>query len=258
MFPVYSIAKPFLAQAVLELNLPLNDQIGKHLPDLDPTYATRRIDQLLNHTSGLADYSFLKEYGQAVEAREDAWSRDELLERCLVFPHTHDGFQYSNIGYLLLRMLVESKTNKSMFQAIEQLVFEPLDISGLAEWEIKTDLVPNYDPRWVYSGTFLADEDSIKGGFVKLLQHRAKTLGLNFDIADVPYPNTGFEKPGYGYGLMCDVATGSPKYIGHGGGGPGYSHMLLVNTANWQVAIESSTQEFIQTEAILRLRKQLD
>lgn len=229
-----------------------------HLPELAPAYASRRIYQLLNHTSGLADYSFLKEYGQAVEAREDAWSRDELLERCLIFPHTHEGFQYSNIGYLLLRMLVESKTSKSMFQAIEQLVLEPLDIDGFADWENKTELVPNYDPRWVYSGTFLADEESIKKGFVKLVQHRAATIGLDTGIAEVPYPDTGFDHPGYGYGLMSDVRNGSPLYVGHGGGGPGFAHMLLVNTSNWQVAIESSTQEFNQTEAILRLRKQLD
>ena len=259
MFPVYSIAKPFLAQAVLELNLPLTDQIGKHLPGLAAVYASRQIDQLLNHTSGLADYSFLKEYGQAVDARDDAWSREELLERCLVFPHTHQGFQYSNIGYLLLRMLVEAKTDLSMFQAIEQLVLQPLNIEGFTPWETKSDLVPDYDPRWVYSGTFLADQEAIKAGFLKLAKHRSQTIGIETGLAHVPYPNTGFDNPGYSYGFMCDSdGESKAKYVGHGGGGPGYSHMLLINTDTWQADIESSTTDFNQTEAILRLRSALN
>jgi hypothetical protein len=55
---------------------------------------------------------------------------------------------------------------------------------------------------------------------------------------------------------MCD-GNPEPKYVGHGGGGPGFSHMILVNTGNWKVAIESSTTEFNQTEAIGRLKEKL-
>ena len=258
LVPAYSIAKPFLAQAVLELGLPLNDQIGKHLPGLHPTYASRTLAKLLNHTAGLADYSFLKEYAPAVDARETAWSREELLERCLVFPHTHDGFQYSNIGYLLLRMLVEHETGATMFEGIKRLVLDPLEIEGFQEWETFGDLVPGYDPRWVYSGTFLASPEDLQAGFVKLAQHRASTRGFIEGIAKVPYENTGFDNPSYGFGFMCDTdGVSEPKFVGHGGGGPGYAHMLLVNTDNWQVGMKSSTSDFNQTEAILALRAQL-
>ncbi len=256
-FPVYSIAKPFLAEAVLQLGIPIENQIGDHLKNIAPTYASRTIASLLNHTSGLADYSYLPEYGEAVGKREPAWSREELLERCLAFPHSHEGFQYSNIGYLLLRMLLEIETNLSMFRAIEKLVFDPLSISGFEEWENKSDLVPNYDPKWVYSGTFVADKESIEAGFLALAKHRADTIGLGTGLAEVPYSNTGFDSPGYSFGFMCD-GNPEPKFVGHGGGGPGYSHMILVNTSNWKVAMESSTTEFNQSLAIERLKVNLN
>lgn len=258
-FPVYSIAKPFLAQAVLELGLPLTDRIGQHLSMISEPYGDRRIDQLLNHTSGLADYSALAEYSQAVENHADAWSREELLERCADLYHNIDGFNYSNIGYLLLQMMLEEKTGLGMFDAMRSLVLDPLEIEGFEEWEVRSEIVPGYDPRWVYSGTFLADAESIKRGFLKLVRHRAATIGLDAGMTILPFQDTGFDNPGYSFGLMndVDISSGNPIYIGHGGGGPCFAHMILVGTATWQVALESSTADFNQAAAIRRLRAEI-
>lgn len=255
-FPVYSIAKSFLAQAILELGISLDSQLGDHLEALDPIYSACKIENLLNHTAGLSDYSQLPEYAQAVSNKEPAWSREELLAKTLELPNNHDGFLYSNVGYLLLRMLLEQKTNLSMFQAIRELVLKPLDIQGFKEWELTSDLVPGYDPKWVYSGTFLATETAILDGYLALIRHREQTTGLKTGLTTVPYPNTGFDNPHYGFGIMCDVdsETNEPRFVGHGGGGPGFAHMLLLNIKSWKIAIESSTSDFNQTEAILRLR----
>ncbi len=255
--PVYSIAKTFLAQAIFELRIPLETQLGEHLLGLDPIYSTCKIENLLNHTAGLVDYSQLPEYAKAVANKESAWSRDELLAKALKLPSNRDGFVYSNVGYLLLRMLLEQKTDLSMFQAIEELVLKPLAIRGFKEWEEDSDLVPGYDPKWVYSGTFLATETAILDGYLALIQHRSQTTGLNTGLTPVPYQNTGFDNPHYGFGIMCDVnpQTNEPLFVGHGGGGPGFAQMILLDTTTWKIAIESSTSDFNQTEAILRLRK---
>jgi CubicO group peptidase (beta-lactamase class C family) len=257
VIPVYSISKPFLAQAVLELGVPLDSRISEHVPQLSPTYASRTIGALLNHTSGLADYGFLPEYHAAVEARESAWSRAELLERCLVFPHEFEGFQYSNVGYLLLRMLVEEATGLEYFEALEQLVFDPLQIDAFAKWEEAAEVVPGYDPKWVYSGTFMGDPAKIADALAQLVKHRSETLGLSRGTVAVHQENTGFETPGYGYGLMVDVDSpeDSPRFAGHGGGGPGFGLMALVSTETCIGRLEYSTNDFNQTAAILRLRR---
>ena len=254
--PVYSIAKPFLAQAVLALGVDLDQGIGHFLPDLAQVYGERKIAKLLNHTSGLSDYSQLPEYVHAVDKREPAWSRPELLAKCEGLPNDILGFQYSNVGYLLVRMLLEQQTGTSSFVAIRQLVLDPLRISGLSDWNQISDIVPDYDPGWVYHGTFLASEDSIKAAFLKLVKHRSATIGLGAGMTLLPYEGTGFEHPGYSYGFMNDVdlATGMPTFVGHGGGGPGFAHMILVNTETWDVALETSTSGLDQAAAIVKHR----
>lgn len=256
LFPVYSIAKSFIAQAVLELDVSLSESIGSHLPSLSDTYSHRTIGSLLNHTSGLADYSELADYHAAVEKLEPAWSREILLERSEKLNNERSSFTYSNVGYLLLRMLMEHKTGLSTFEAVKQLVLAPLTIDGFFEWETSSQVVSGYDPRWVYSGTFLADREALLEGFLKLAKHRANTVGLRTGCVSLPYKETGFDKPAYGFGFMSDLPNenAEPLYVGHGGGGPGFSHMILVNTKTWKVALESSTTEIDQAAAIRRLK----
>jgi D-alanyl-D-alanine carboxypeptidase len=257
-FPAYSISKPFLAQAVIELGVPLDGRVGDFIRGLGEPYESRRIGSLLNHSSGLSDYAELPDYRDAVAKSGSAWSRDELLERCEGLPNDHKGFHYSNVGYLLLRMLVELETQRSMFDAMNELVLKPLQIEGFTEWETRSGLVEGYDPRWVYSGTFVAREPELLDGFLKLVRHREQTTGLATLAVEVPYPNTGFDHPAYGLGLMLDKSPDAtqPTFVGHGGGGPGYSHMILVNTSTWKVALETSRSGFNQTDAIIRLREE--
>jgi CubicO group peptidase (beta-lactamase class C family) len=259
MIPVYSISKPFLAQAILELGLDLTQPISNYLPGLAEVYGIRKVGALLNHTSGLRDYGPAPKYQQAVAAGEPAWSQAELLLLGENFAHRttdlHE-FEYSNIGYLLLKQALEHTTGLSYFSALNKLVLEPLAITGFVEWAEPHPSIPNYDPSWVYSGTFLGQQDLIAGNLAKLAQHRAETLGLAAGLSSVPYVNTGFENPGYNFGFM--VNGNPPRAVGHGGGGPGFEMMALVSTDDWRSALEVSTEGgFNQTEAIGRLRAQL-
>lgn len=258
LFPVYSIAKSFLAQSVLELQIPLDELIGQQVIGIPEIYANRPIGKVLNHSSGLADYSELAEYNLATERDENPWCRQELFDRCMSLNNSNEAFHYSNIGYLLLRMLVEQHTGLSMFDAIKELVLDPLGIQGFESWEQRSTIIESYNPGWVYSGTFAANEPALLEGFLKLVKHRAQTTGLALLAVDVPYPNTGFDHPAYGVGLMMDKSPDStqPTFVGHGGGGPGFSHMILVNTTTWKVALETSRSDFNQTAAIARLREE--
>jgi D-alanyl-D-alanine carboxypeptidase len=253
---VYSISKPFLAQAILELGLDLSSVIGEFVPDLPSSYKSRTVASLLNHTSGLDDYFQLTEYNQAVANSEPAWAISELLSRCEQLPHHRIGFHYSNIGYLLLRQAMEIGTGLAYFQSLQQLVFQPLGIAGFAEWAKPHSTVPDYDPAWVYPGTFLAQPEAIAPALATLAKRRATTLGLAAGLVDVPYPNTGFEQPGYNFGFMTN--RNPPTEVGHGGGGPGFRLMALVNTGNWASDVEiSQTEDFDQATAIQALKVRL-
>ena len=255
LIPIYSISKPFLAEAVLALNIPLNDQIGSHLSGLQDCYSRRVISELLNHTSGLDDYCDISEYKVAVRERVPAWDRDFLLEIASTREHNHQGFHYSNIGYLLLAMLVEKECSSTYFGAISELVLRPLRINGFHEWKSPHPQIPDYDPNWVYSGTVLSSPQAIAPSLLTLAQHRDESIGLNAGITQLSYPNTGFEAPGYGYGFMLDGggADSPPRYVGHGGGGPGFNLMALVSTSDWKAEAMYSVTDFDQQNAITSL-----
>lgn len=247
---------------MLALGLPLDAPIGDLVPGLAPVYAGRKVADLLNHTSGLDDYGQLPEYHAAVAAGEQAWSRSELLERAQQLAHANTGFQYSNIGYLLLRMAVEGATGESLFASMSASI-PALAVAAAAgdalEWETTTDVVPGYDPRWVYSGTFLARPEANAPLFAAMLTHRQTLAPLDTGLANVPYPNTGFDNPGYAYGLMEDGGGNLPlRYAGHGGGGPGFGLMVLCNTAKGAGALRwQAGPGFDQAVAIGELKTEL-
>lgn len=213
----------------------------------------------MNHTSGLDDYGDMPEYQDAVKEGKPAWEREFLLSAASNRNHSNEGFRYSNIGYLLLVMLIEKETKLSYFDAISKLVLIPLGISGFEPWLSKHSSIPTYDPNWVYSGTFLGDPKTIASSLMKLARHRQNTIGLGVGITQLSYIDTGFKEPGYGLGFMADGGWSNsvPRFVGHGGGGPGFSLMALVNTSNWKSELIYSTGEFVQSKAIAKLIKKI-
>ncbi len=260
LIPIYSISKPFLAEAVLALDISLDTEIGQYLPGLHDCYKNRLVANILNHTSGLDDYIDMPEYHEAVKAHQPAWSRDYLLNLASRRTHNNVGFHYSNIGYLLLVLLIEKQTQHPYFEAISELVLTPLDIQGFEPWLTRHPSIPNYDPHWVFSGTFLGDPKLIASSVMKLARHRQASIGLSVGITPLSYRDTGFEEPGYGIGFMSDGGwvDSEPRYVGHGGGGPGFSLMALVNTSNWKSELAYSTGEFDQKKAIVDLINKME
>jgi hypothetical protein len=78
-------------------------------------------------------------------------------------------------------------------------------------------------------------------------------------LVAVDHPGTGFDEPGYNYGFMTDGGFDGqpPRFIGHGGSGPGFRLMALVDTRSWQSAFDYSEADFDQTRAIIEMRARL-
>lgn len=74
--------------------------------------------RLLNHTSGVPDYTSLKEYLPSVKENPSIpWTHDKVIElTCsgkLDF-EPGEGFYYSNTGYMLLYEVIEAVTKKNL------------------------------------------------------------------------------------------------------------------------------------------------
>ena len=136
-FRVASIAKTYTATVVLQLvgegKLRLTDSVEHWLPGLVPLGDKISIRQLLNHTSGLADF----EYDPTVLAPYLAgdlshpWAPRKLVQIAvshppLFAPGTDES--YSSTNYLLAGLIVEARTGHTLGSELNRRIFQPLHL----------------------------------------------------------------------------------------------------------------------------------
>lgn len=153
LFGFGSITKTFVAAIVLQLveenRLRLNEPLGKWLVKYPNIDANITIRQLLNHGSGLYDYSNDGEsFGSDLEADPDrVWLPEELLKYVGPPPdQLVDVPRYSNTNYILLGMIVEAATGSSLEQELQNRIIEPLRLDST--YLPEKDFIPK---RWADS-----------------------------------------------------------------------------------------------------------
>jgi D-alanyl-D-alanine carboxypeptidase len=136
-YRIASVSKTLLAMAILELveerrlslDQPVLTGLAKDLDVTfgDPAMASITLRQLLSHTSGLPEYQRTFFGGGAAHCREAA---ARGLSRGLAgAPGTL--YQYSNLNYCVLGVLVEELTGRSYEAVVDDLVLEPLGIDDM-------------------------------------------------------------------------------------------------------------------------------
>ncbi|PFW91094.1 D-alanyl-D-alanine carboxypeptidase [Bacillus pseudomycoides] len=138
-FRIGSVTKTFTATVVLQLagenRLNLDDSIEKWLPGViqgngyDDKQITIR--QILNHTSGIAEYSRSKDFD--LMDTKKSYTAEELVKMGISLPPDFapgKGWSYSNTGYVLLGILIEKVTGNSYAEEIENRIVEPLELSN--------------------------------------------------------------------------------------------------------------------------------
>ena len=130
VYRIASVTKMLTAAAVLKLvdtgKLRLRDPVTEHVPAFDRGPEEITLHQLLTHTSGLQNYS------RAIGNRNRLpLSPDEVLslfeEKKLDFP-PGKGWKYSNSGYFLLGLAIETAAGMSYGDYVEQKLAGPLDL----------------------------------------------------------------------------------------------------------------------------------
>ena len=130
---IASITKAFSGAVALHLVqqrlLGLDDTIGQRLPDFPPAWASVTLRQMLNHTSGLPDYTRSKGFDEQLTTDP----------RGYVAPHTiidwvrADGleftpgsrYQYSNTDNIVVALIAEAITGQSYSTLLSDIVFDP-------------------------------------------------------------------------------------------------------------------------------------
>jgi D-alanyl-D-alanine carboxypeptidase len=133
-FDIASNTKTFGATIALQLvgehRLSLSDDLARLLPGTVPNGRAITMRMLLNHTSGLFDYTQDEQWLAALGTDPDhAWTPAELLALALRHPPTFapgTDRAYSNTGYVLVGMILERLTGRSMQELFAERITGPL------------------------------------------------------------------------------------------------------------------------------------
>lgn len=272
-FLVYSVTKTLLAALVLRLvdagRVDLDAAV--ELPAL-PTRVTLR--QLLRHTAGLADYGGLPAYHEAVRSTPgEPWRFDALLSETLAHPAfaPDTGWGYSNLGYRLVRRVVEHAHGLPLTTIVATELARPLGLlhTGLADAPSDlaalepgstrclgegalVDVRGRYHPGWVAHGVVAATAPEIARlvhailcGDVLSEASRAAMATL----VPVPVVHPRFVTPAYGLGVMGDPGAARGPTFGHTGGGPGYA-AAVYHAGGVTVAVLANAEVSAEVEAL--------
>ncbi len=142
IFQSGSVGKQFTSMAVTILveegKIGLDEKISKYLGDVPANWANITIRHLLTHTGGMTDYSadfdFRRDYTEA-----------ELLKMAKEAPIAFapgEKWQYSNLGYLTLGVIIGKVTGKFYGDFLQERVFKPLGMTT-ARIISEADIIPN-------------------------------------------------------------------------------------------------------------------
>ncbi len=245
-FRVGSITKTFVATVLLQLEserrLDLDDSVERHLPGLVPNGKNISIRQLLNHTSGIYNYTDAMPLDgeEFLKIRFKYYSPRDLVK--IATAHAPDfppgqGWNYSNTNYILAGMVVEKVTGRSYGSEIQRRIIRPL---GLRHTSIpgrstavpgphshgylligeRTVDVTRLGPSWAWAaGEIISTTADLNRFYAALLGGKVLRPSQLAAMKTTVPVGEGF---GYGLGLIGGDLPCGGKAWGHSGGIHGY------------------------------------
>jgi len=145
-FRIGSLTKQFTANATMQLGesglLSLQDSICKYLRPCADVWKPVTLHHLLSHTSGIPGYgSFPDPDTRAIPPWTTSEIAAQFRDRPLEFtPGTQ--WKYSDWGYCLLGLVIESVTGKPYAQVLRERIFDPLGMHDTGYDEPQTKVEP--------------------------------------------------------------------------------------------------------------------
>jgi D-alanyl-D-alanine carboxypeptidase len=273
---IASTAKAFSGAVALSLvskgRLSLDDTIGERLPDVPNAWSEVTLGQLLNHTSGLPDFSEDPDFRAAVGASlTQAPPPEELLT--YVYDHKPpllfepgSEYRYSNSDNIAVALMVEAATGKTYEDQLQKQVYGPLGLKRTslpAGPKLKKPYIHGYDndpaeqPPEDYSEIIAAGWAWASGGIVSTPADlntfiRAYVRGELFDRKTRSQQRKVFEgggseptgpgKNSAGLGVFR-YETRCGTVWGHTGNTPGYTQFMAASpNGNRSATVSINTQ----------------
>ena len=238
-----SISKIFTAVIVLSLEekgrLRLESSVDKWFPEMRHA-AHITINHLLTHTSGIATFDNVKEYeANKYRYRNPKEVLSYLKNKELLFkPGKH--FAYSNIGYLMLGIIIEKVTGKSYQEAVKKYIADKIN---LKETDVMTaQTLKDMIVRGHHYGKVLSETEEYTIPFAagsiisspRDLVHFLEALmsgrllsdtSLNKMFSDMNLMSKT-QSTYYGKGILVATNTPMGDIIGHRGGIKGFGASL--------------------------------
>ncbi|MEW2569427.1 serine hydrolase domain-containing protein [Streptomyces sp. NPDC047070] len=283
---IASTAKAYSGAVALRLvdsgDLRLNDTIGKVLPRLPHAWHRVTLRQLLNHTSGLPDFSAAPEFLALVteNPRHHFDSRrllDFVADEPLAF-RPGSRYAYSNSDNIAVALMAEAVTDRRYEDLLDELVYRPLELRGTSlpqGYRMPEPYMHGYDVTaqnppedvsevlgasgvWASGGIISTPKDmtafirAYAGG--KLISDRTRRQQLNWvDGASEP-AGPGKNKAGlalFRYTTRCGVV------YGHTGNFPGYTQLIAATPdgeRSLTVSLTTQVNKSTKPELLERLR----
>ncbi|MFE0704692.1 serine hydrolase domain-containing protein [Streptomyces sp. NPDC058872] len=256
-YRVGSITKTFTATVLLQLQaegrIDLDDPVEKWLPGVvrgnghDGTRITVR--QLLNHTSGIYNYTSDRGFQQKVfgagflEHRYDTWTPRQLVS--LAMAHEPDfapgtDWNYSNTNFVLAGMVIEEVTGRPYGKAVENRIIKPLKLRATSVPGTRSAMPKPSSPAYSTlsadgnapvhdvsalnpsiagaAGEMVSDSRDLQTFYRALLKGRLLPKSAWEEMSTTVPISADRPDVGYGLGIMKQELSCGKEVWGHGGG----------------------------------------
>jgi D-alanyl-D-alanine carboxypeptidase len=265
IFRIGSTTKQFTAAAILKLaeqgKLGLDDPLSRYVPEFDTGGRAVTIRQLLNHTSGIPEYTM--QPGFFAKMLPLNVSDAEVLQLVSGKPFDFEpgaGWRYSNTNYYLLGMVVAKAGGRPYAAFMQDEFFTPL---GLAQtrYGSETEIIPRRAQGYLFDrdrgshtndaaismngpgagGALVSSAGDLVRWQIALTSGRAISAA-SFEQMIASPVQMEQSTARYGFGLMVDRREGQ-RVITHGGVIIGFNSALSwLPDSGLRVAVISNSQ----------------
>jgi CubicO group peptidase (beta-lactamase class C family) len=234
-FRIGSVTKQFTAACIIQLaeqgKLSTDDKLSKYIPDY-PKGDSITVHMLLNHTSGITNYTNLAEFWPKAVLPLSTDSMIALFKNKPLDFSPGSKWNYSNSGYFLLGVIVEKASGKKFQEYLNENIIAKIGLKNTLLDRLDSVLAlraKGYDKNqqgiWQHAMYISMEAPYSAGAMVstvddlykwtKALHNNQVLSAANTQKMMTPYMNN------YGYGIGIDSLK-THRRVSHNGGIPGF------------------------------------